>query len=366
MSELEHPKVSIILPVYNAGAVLNDALDSALGQTLAETEVIAVDDGSQDESAALLRKRAESDQRLRFFQQGENRGTLAARNRGLRECRGEYVMFLDPDDFLERNAAAELSALADAAKADVVHFGTKEFVRKADGSRQALYNWTVPEEKRISGKGTVLRDLLQGGHNWSLCFKLIRTEVCRKALNATDEFFCIMGEDLYFYLAAAYFAESFLQTGKAYYNYDTTIGITASGTVSPAAFRRTATMLDALAQGEKFLREKGILADPVSAGEWQTLMRGQYLILWNRWYSRLAPGTRGETGEYLLHHASNKELLLVSLLDENNYLRENEEFLKFARGIYEWMNRIFPKNSWMRLKLKSWYKKRKIRRKEKP
>ena len=358
----EHPKVSIILPVYNAVAVLNDALDSALGQTLAETEVIAVDDGSVDGSALLLQQRADVDPRLRFFQQSGNSGTLAARNRGLRECRGEYVMFLDPDDFLERNAAAELSALADRTHADVIHFGTREFVRKADGGKQPLYNWTNPEKKQLSGKGTVLRDLLRGGHNWSLCFKFVRTEVYRKALSETEELFCIMGEDLYFYLAPAYFAESFLQTGKAYYHYDTTIGITAPRTVSPKTFQRIATLFDALEKSESFLQRHHILKDPVLAAGWENILRGQYLVLWNRWYSCLAPGERGETGEYLLHRAGNKELFLLSIFNENDYLRENQEFLKFACGIYKILNCFFPKNSYMRMKLKTWYKKWKSKR----
>lgn len=353
----EHPKVSIVMPVYNAARVLPDALDSVLGQTLSDVELIAVDDGSSDGSADLLSARASADSRLRVFRQNGNSGTLCARNRGLRECRGEYVMFLDPDDCLEKNAAEELSALADREKADVIHFGLREFTRLADGTRKPRYTWTPPEEKRVSGEGAVLRDLLQGGHNWSLCFKLIRGEVCRKALAETDDFYCIMGEDLYFYLAAAYHAGSLLQTGKAYYAYDTTAGVTAERKITPEKFERTATLLDALARGEAFLRSKQVLTDTGLAEAWETLLRGQYLRLWNQWYSRLEPGSRGEAGEYLLRKASNKELFLLSIFDENDYLRQNDEFLKFAWGIYRLMNRIFPKESYLRMKLKSLYKK---------
>lgn len=354
----DHPRVSIVMPVYNARQVLSLALDSALGQTLTEVEVIAVDDGSSDGSADVLSARAASDSRLRVFRQNGNTGTLCARNRGLRECRGDYVMFLDPDDYLEKNAAEELTALADREHADVIHFGLREFTREADGTMKPRYTWTPPEEKRVSGEGAVLRDLLQRGHNWSLCFKMIRAEVCRKALEETDDFFCIMGEDLYFYLAAAYHAGSLIQTGKVYYVYDTTAGVSSEQKTTPEKFKLIATELDALAHGDAYLRSKQILSDPKMANAWLTVQRIQYLRLWNQWYSRLEPGTRGETGEYLLQKASNKELFLLSVFDENDYLRKNDEFLKFARGFYRLMNRIFPKESYLRMKLKNFYKKK--------
>lgn len=355
------------MPVYNAGGVLSCALDSVLGQTLREIEVIAVDDGSADDSFRILTTHAASDSRLKVLHQPENSGTFSARNRGLRECRGEYVMFLDPDDFLEKNAAEELTSLAERENADIVHFGTREFARGENGEMKTRYNWTPPEKRKIEGSGAVLRDLLLGGHNWSLCFKLIRARICREAVKEMKDFFCIMGEDLCFYLAAAYSAGSLLQTGKAYYHYDTGSGVsTGRKTVSPEKFKRTATLLDALRQGEQFLREKNVLADPELSAGWENLVRSQYLILWNRWYANLAPGTRGEMGEYLLHHASNKELFLLSVFDENDYLRENEEFLKFSRNLYQWMNRIFPKNSYMRMKLKAWYKKWKTAGKKYP
>ena len=366
MNDLFSPvKVSVILPVYNAGSVLSRALDSALGQTLRDIEVIAVDDCSADDSFRLLKERAASDPRLKILQQPVNSGTLSARNRGLRACKGEYVLFLDPDDFLEPEAAAELSALADREKLDVIHFGIREFSRSPDGAMKPRYNWTPPEEKLIAGKGQVLRFLLLSAGGWSLCFKMIRSEILRSALAEADDFYCTMGEDLYFYLLAAFHAENLRIISRPYYNYDTGSGITTPKKVSPEKFKHSAaTVLDALNRSEEFLRRKGILDDSELTAGWNKIVRNQFLILWNRWYSRLAPGTRGEIGEYLLDKTGNKELLLLSIFDENNYLRENEEFLKFASGIYRFLNYILPQDSFLRMKIKSWYKKMKNRRKE--
>ncbi|PWM81574.1 MAG: glycosyl transferase family 2, partial [Lentisphaerae bacterium] len=98
--------ISIILPVYNSAATLEKSLDSALGQTLRELEVIAVDDGSADESLRLLEQRAAADPRLRVIAFPENRGTLIARAEAVRAAQGEYLLFLDPDDTFRPEAAA--------------------------------------------------------------------------------------------------------------------------------------------------------------------------------------------------------------------------------------------------------------------
>ena len=358
---MEIPKVSMIMPVYNSARVLDMALNSLLGQTLRDVEVIAVDDGSTDDAVKILNARAAADSRLRVIRQEKNGGTLSARNRGIRESRGEYLMFLDPDDFFELDAAEKLSILADSEHADIIHFGTKEFTRSKDGIKK-LFNWTPPEEKRLSGSGTVIRDLLNRGHNWSLCFKMIRRDICIRALSDIKDFFCIMGEDFYFYLAAAFHSETYVQISKPYYNYDTTIGITGVQAMEPERFCRTASLLDALKEGEAFLRTKGLLDDPDLLACWEAIAKGQCRILWNLWYSRLAPGTRGQVGEHLLNRAWNKELFLLAVFDENDYLRENEEFLKFASSIYRVLNFFFPKNSYIRMCLKSWYRKMKHRK----
>jgi len=90
----EEPLVSIILPVYNGAKYLREAIESALAQTYHSIELIAVDDGSTDTSAEIL---TSYQGKIRYFRQ-ENRGAAAARNRGIREARGQYLAFLDADD----------------------------------------------------------------------------------------------------------------------------------------------------------------------------------------------------------------------------------------------------------------------------
>lgn len=91
-------KISIIMPVYNAEKYLNESIQSALSQDLHEIEIICIDDGSTDSSFKLLKKLKEQDSRI-IIQQQENQGSGIARNLGLRSANGEFVTFLDADDW---------------------------------------------------------------------------------------------------------------------------------------------------------------------------------------------------------------------------------------------------------------------------
>ncbi|MCD7734354.1 MAG: glycosyltransferase [Clostridiales bacterium] len=105
------PKLSIIIPVYNASAYLEQALDSVLNQSLKDIEVICVDDGSTDSSPDILRRYAKKDSRVRLLHQ-DNLHAGVARNAGLAVATGEYVHFLDADDHVLDHAYEALYARA--------------------------------------------------------------------------------------------------------------------------------------------------------------------------------------------------------------------------------------------------------------
>ncbi|MCL2110659.1 MAG: glycosyltransferase [Clostridiales bacterium] len=90
-------KVSIIIPIYNMDAYLGACLDSVLGQSLEDIEIICVNDGSTDGSAEIAKHYREQDGRIAYIEQ-ENQGVAQARNAGLKAATGEFVCFMDPDD----------------------------------------------------------------------------------------------------------------------------------------------------------------------------------------------------------------------------------------------------------------------------
>src|SRR5215212_4087832 len=96
-------KVSVVIPCYNQAHFLPEAIESVLSQSYEEFEVLVVDDGSKDETAQVASQYVSTDPRVRVIRQ-ENRGLAGARNRGLAEAQGEYVVFLDSDDRLLKEA----------------------------------------------------------------------------------------------------------------------------------------------------------------------------------------------------------------------------------------------------------------------
>lgn len=117
----EAPKVSVIIPVYNAEDYLRQCLDSVINQTLPDIEIICIDDGSTDCSAEILLEYSEKDTRINVVTQ-ENQGQSSARNNALNIATGEFVVFLDSDDFYIENALEELYTLAQSETADIIGF----------------------------------------------------------------------------------------------------------------------------------------------------------------------------------------------------------------------------------------------------
>ena len=113
------PKVSVIVPVYNVEQYLRRCLDSILGQTMSDWEAICVDDGSPDGSASILADYAEGDSRFRILTK-ENGGLSSARNAGTAWAQGNYVNYVDSDDFIHPQTFELAVALAERDRSDIV------------------------------------------------------------------------------------------------------------------------------------------------------------------------------------------------------------------------------------------------------
>ena len=104
---MEQPKVSVIMPVWGVEKYVGRAVESILGQTLRDIELLCVDDGSPDDSGRILDLYASRDVRMRVFHQ-ENAGAPAARNLAMNHARGEYLCFVDADDWAEPSMLEDL------------------------------------------------------------------------------------------------------------------------------------------------------------------------------------------------------------------------------------------------------------------
>ena len=119
-------KVSVIIPVYNSEKYLRQCLDSVIGQTLKEIEIICVDDGSTDSSPEILEAYKEADPRVSVFRQ-QNQYAGAARNNGMEHAAGEYLVFWDSDDYFDASALEKMYGKAAETGADVCLCDAKQF-----------------------------------------------------------------------------------------------------------------------------------------------------------------------------------------------------------------------------------------------
>lgn len=123
----QNPKVSVIIPVYNVEKYLDDCLGNVVNQTLRDIEIICINDGSTDNSLEILRKYESEDERIKIIDK-ENGGLSSARNEGIREAKGEYILFLDSDDMVSKGLCKNAYYLAKTyGDVDAIEIRTDSF-----------------------------------------------------------------------------------------------------------------------------------------------------------------------------------------------------------------------------------------------
>ena len=175
-------KVSVILPIYNVAPYLDDTFQSLLYQTLKEIEIIAVNDGSIDESEDIIKRYAKQDDRISFFSQ-ENQGQSVARNLALHHAKGEYIYMMDSDDILADPEA--LRTCYDYAKknhADFVFFDGDTI--QEEGTSPLTWNYQrtqdLKEYKAYCGEVLLNRMLDNSKHNCVVWLLLIRHDYLKR------------------------------------------------------------------------------------------------------------------------------------------------------------------------------------------
>ena len=127
--------ISVIVPVYNVEPYLRKCLDSIVNQTYRDLEILVIDDGSTDWCGKICDEYAGKDGRIRVFHT-ENRGLSCARNLGLDNARGEWIGFVDSDDWIETDMYEVLLKRAEETEADIVECGVLEEHPNRTGKRQ--------------------------------------------------------------------------------------------------------------------------------------------------------------------------------------------------------------------------------------
>jgi glycosyltransferase involved in cell wall biosynthesis len=215
-AQMSPPKVSVILPVYNAEDSLHECLDSLLAQTLADIEIICLNDASPDDSQRIIDDYGRRDTRIKIRLNEINIGLGATRNRGIALAQGTYIFHIDPDDVIPENALALLVARGDADGSDMVRgaFLHEQLLMgqaSGGGTRKGIDPAQAPV---INTTLAQMPDLLRSteGH-WSY---LYRSDFAKRVFYPED---LKMGQDSIFLVQAVSRARSISIIADVIYHY---------------------------------------------------------------------------------------------------------------------------------------------------
>ena len=174
-------KVSIVVPIYNAEKYLKECLDSIVSQTLEDIEIILIDDGSTDSSAEICKKYL-SDSRVMYYHK-ENEGLAAARDDGMLRASGEYIGFVDSDDWVKPDMYEKMYNAAKSNDSDVVFCICQE---NADGHIFTPEMPEGPHDREYILNNILTRSLAYVGKNgakrairWSNCLRIYKTQTLK-------------------------------------------------------------------------------------------------------------------------------------------------------------------------------------------
>lgn len=206
------PKISVIIPVYNMEKYVGACLDSVLGQTLTDMEVIVINDGSMDDSLKIIRDYQNQDNRIMIIDK-ENAGVGAARNDGIRLATGEYLAFMDPDD-LYASPDALLHCYEVAEREGISVAGGKTIFLYEDGS-------TKEEKEKEIGNITVCADGLTEYKDYQYDYGYVCFIYKRNLIVDNDIFFPLYSrfQDPPFFVKAMIAAERFYALDEPIYLY---------------------------------------------------------------------------------------------------------------------------------------------------
>lgn len=230
------PRISIIMPVYNAEKYLADAIDSVLAQSFEDFELILVDDGSHDQSGAICDQYAQKDSRVVVLHK-ENGGICDARNAGLRAATGQYVGFMDNDDYMEPDTLKENYALAQQHDADWVKFGKTELLIRGEkilATKPAQFTKAVYDNKALMEALMRLRTMSAMTFVWD---SLLRRSIIEAQGLSFDTAFKHGNEDIDFCERFAAYCNKMVINPVCYYQHYTRFGISTSSKYSPEAIK---------------------------------------------------------------------------------------------------------------------------------
>lgn len=201
-------KVSIIVPMYNSEKTIKKCINSLINQSWSNLDIVLIDDGSYDATLNIVNNI--SDERIRVFSQ-ENKGVSAARNLGIKNAIGEFLVFVDSDDYVSKNMIENLMIYA---KNDSLVF-SNTFINDIHSSYELKI---FKDNNKSINKENAMKEIISGSAGL-VCSKLMSKDVIDKnKLKFNENIF--LGEDKLFFLEVASLSKQFYYIDNAFYYYD--------------------------------------------------------------------------------------------------------------------------------------------------
>jgi succinoglycan biosynthesis protein ExoO len=283
------PLVSVVIAAYNVASYVGTAIRSALGQTVSDIEVIVVEDGSSDNTLAIVEGLAAQDARMRFAALGKHQGVSAARNHGLDMARGTWIAVLDADDWMAQERLSRLVAAAEALGADWI---VDDLFLIRDGASQPVRRLMADEPgepQRIDGTFLVAHNP-PGGMGYGLLKPLTRRSFLdENAIRYHADLW--YAEDFLFNMECAAHGARLAILNAPMYFYR----LRSSSAINQDRLMRVAAMKEANTRALS-------LATAHGANALAQVLAGQERLLEREWrYARtIVPIARGELGQAII------------------------------------------------------------------
>lgn len=318
------PKVSVVIPVYNDAEYINQCMDSIINQTLKDIEIICVDDCSTDNSAELLKKYADSDERIKIYRFKTSKSALVARKKGVLESSAEYIMFSDADDFMSLDACELAYNEIKETSVDILQFSSNVInCANIDESEIRHLNdkRLKPYAEMLKGNEVLKECFINDKYSFTLWNKIFKASICKKAFLSIEDEYMPKAQDLYTYFVIAYYADSYIGwDSKPLYNYCYGRGVTGGDIFDINRFEKCCLQSKVAVALESFCADKSEISDCKKIIE--KYKRNWIDFCITTWKNHLSKEDAAQGLEVLYKHWGEKEI--VSLM-YNKYDKERED-----------------------------------------
>ncbi|NCU34011.1 glycosyltransferase family 2 protein [Candidatus Saccharibacteria bacterium] len=216
------PTYSIIIPVYNAAKTISKIIESIVNQEYKNIELILVNDGSKDSSAEIIKQYAKKDQRIKLISQ-TNGGPSSARNNGLKNASGKFIIFCDADDEINGNNLAKILKENENTQSDMVVLGWNIIQKNQNGEIISRRNITQPKQKISGNKDIIVRSIRSFSNNgrmYNLWNRIYKADIIKNnKLKLREDL--KLGEDVLFNFSfLEHINEIYFSNLEPYYTYE--------------------------------------------------------------------------------------------------------------------------------------------------